>query len=164
MLNPFASTLSISSSCDFCTLIANCNYHSSVQMVLTQCWCESLENVSFDLTCAVTLQSFLQKYAKKKKELLLQNRNKPRNLHCCKEFTRPNKKKILPQIQHSELLQTDRQIYTYIHAWVDLQEKCTKPYIYLHFWKSTDARQSLGCMICKACLKMNIWNIKILSL
>lgn len=127
MLNPFTSTLSISSSYDFYALIAKCNYCISVQTVLTQCWCESLENASFD---SHMCSHFTAIFSEICKELFLQKQNK--EIYIIAKSYKAKQKKKRTWIQHSELLQADKQIYTYIHVCVDLQQKYTKPHMYIH--------------------------------
>lgn len=153
MLNRFISMLNISSSCYYCTLITKCNCCTSVQTVLSQCWCESLKNASFDDPIC---SHFTVIFAEICKELLLQKPNKARNLHYCKEFRSQTKKNFNQVFWNPTSRQTNIYIYTCLCG------SSTKIHKTMHihtFWKSTDARQSLGCMNCKICLQMNIWNI-----
>lgn len=154
MLNPFTSTLSISSSYDFYALIAKCNYCISVQTVLTQCWCESLENASFD---SHMCSHFTAIFSEICKELFLQKQNKEIYI-IAKSYKAKQKKK--KNLNPAFWTPTSRQTNIYIHTCLRGSSAKIHKATHVHtFWKSTDARQSLGCMNCKICLKVNIWNI-----
>lgn len=113
MLNPFTSTLSISSSYDFYALIAKCNYCISVQTVLTQCWCESLENASFD---SHTCSHFTAIFSEICKELFLQKQNKEIYI-IAKSYKAKQKKELESSILNS-YKQTNKYIHTYMSVWI----------------------------------------------
>lgn len=152
IINTIASTLSICSSCDFYTPIMKCNYRTSVQMVLTQCYCESLENASVDSHMCSHFRAFF--FLNMQGIALAETRQSQISTLLQSVYKAKQNQNLNPEFWTVK----SRQIHSYINVCVDFQEKYTKPCMYI-FWKSTDARQSFGCTNCKICLKMNIWNI-----